>query len=215
MYWLKVKKHLQFQERVSQWWAPGQQGSIFAYNNTEKRLIRSIRQYGGAQISRGEAIVREYERGEDKRGLGRWVWQLYRGANNKRLRVITAYRPNPSNRPFTVYSQHKALFNEIDKRNWEPRKQMLNDLQKTINKWRRNQEQVILMMDCNEDVRSLRMRKFLDDVGMKEAIHDWHGSNAPATYIEGQLPIDGLFATSAMTIRAGGYVSFDQGIQGQ
>ena len=42
---------------------------------TEKRLIRSIRQYGGtAQISRGEAIVREYARGEDKRGLGRWVW---------------------------------------------------------------------------------------------------------------------------------------------
>ena len=112
-------------------------------------------------------------------------------------------------------SQHKALFNEIDKRNWEPREQMLNDLQKTINKWRRNQEQVILMMDCNEDVRSSRMRKFLDDVGMKEAIHDRHGSNAPATYIEGQLPIDGLFATSAITIRAGGYISFDQGIQGQ
>ena len=54
-----------------------------------------------------------------------------------------------------------------------------------------------------------------DDVGMKEAIHDRHGSNAPATYIEGQLPIDGLFVTSAITTRAGGYVSFDQGIQGQ
>ena len=78
LYWPKVKKHLQFQGKVSQWWAPGQQRSIFAYNKMEKRLIRSIRQYGGtAQISRGEAIVREYERGEDKRGLGRWVWQLY------------------------------------------------------------------------------------------------------------------------------------------
>ena len=59
------------------------------------------------------------------------------------------------------------------------------------------------------------MRKFLDNVGIKEAIHDRHGSNAPATYIEGQLPIDGLFVTSAITIRAGGYVPFDQGIQGQ
>ena len=67
LYWPKVKKHLQFQERVSQWWAPGQQRSIFDYNKTEKRLIRSIRQYGGtAQISRGEAIVREYAHGKDK-----------------------------------------------------------------------------------------------------------------------------------------------------
>ena len=114
-----------------------------------------------------------------------------------------------------MYSQHKALFNEIDKCNWEPQEQMLNDLQQTINKWRRNQEQVILMMDCNEDVRSPQMRKFLDNVGMKEAIHDRHGSNAPAMYIKGQLPINGLFATSAITTQAGGYISFDQGIQGQ
>ena len=34
------------------------------------------------------------------------------------------------------------------------------------------------------------MCKFLDDVGMKEASHDRHGSNAPATYIEGQIPIE-------------------------
>ena len=71
------------------------------------------------------------------------------------------------------------------------------------------------MMDCNEDVRSPQMHKFLDDVGIKEAIHDRHGLNAPATYIEGQVPTDGLFVTCAISIREGGYVSFDQGIQGQ
>ena len=43
-------------------------------------------------------------RGEDPRGLGRWVWQLYRGINNRRLRVVTAYRPNQSTGPFTVYA---------------------------------------------------------------------------------------------------------------
>ena len=47
LYWPRVKKHLQFQERVSQWWAPGQQRSTVADNKTEKHLIRSIRQYGG------------------------------------------------------------------------------------------------------------------------------------------------------------------------
>ena len=59
------------------------------------------------------------------------------------------------------------------------------------------------MMDCNKDVRSLRMSRFLDDIGMKEAIHDRHGSNAPATYIEGQVPINGLFVTCAISIREG------------
>ena len=73
----------------------------------------------------------------------------------------------------------------------------------------------ILIMDCNKDVRSLRMSRFLDDIGMKEAIHDRHGSNAPATYIEGQVPIDRLFVTCAISIQEGRHVSFDQGIQGQ
>ena len=130
--------------------------------------------------------MREYSRGEDPRGLGRWVWQLYRGINNRRLRVITAYRPNQSTGPFTVYAQHRAFFNEIDKRNWEPREQMMVDLTKTINKWRRKQEQVILMMDCNEDVRSERMKKLLDEVGMKDVIIDKHGEEkAPGTHTEG------------------------------
>ena len=99
-------------------------------------MQRSIRQYGGtAQISKGDAAIRECARGEDKRGLGRWVWQLYRGANNRRVRVITAYRPNPSSGPFTVYAQHRTMFNETNKKNWEPREQMLVDLTKLINRW--------------------------------------------------------------------------------
>ena len=48
------------------------------------------------------------------------------------------------------------------------------------------------MMDCNEDIRSDTIQKFLDEVGMKEIILDRHGSDAPGTYIDGTLPIDGL-----------------------
>ena len=67
LYWPRVKKHLQFQERISKWWNPGQYRAIFAYNKTEKRMQQSIRQYGGtAQISKEDAAIRECERGEDK-----------------------------------------------------------------------------------------------------------------------------------------------------
>ena len=193
LYWPRVKKHLQFHDRISKWWAPGQTRAIHSYNTTEKRLKRSVRQYGGtAQFSRGEAIARECEQGNDFRNLGRWVWQKYRGKNNKILRVVTAYRPNPSCGPYTVYAQHRAHFNQINKTKWEPRAQFLADLQSEIQKWRDQKEQAVLMMDCNEDIRSDTIQKFLDEVGMKEIILDRHGSDAPGTYIDGTLPIDGL-----------------------
>ena len=104
LYWPKVHRKLQFHERLTKWWAPGQTRGIFSYNRNEQRKQRSIRQYGGtAQVCRHEAVLREQHRGEDFRGLGRWVWQLFRGKKGKSLIVITAYRPNPSTGPFTVY----------------------------------------------------------------------------------------------------------------
>ena len=85
---------------------------------------------------------------------------------------------------------------------------MLTDLTTEINCWKRNREQVIIMMDCNEDERSDSFRKFLNDVGMKDIIMARHGDQAPATYIDGSLPIDGIFATAVVNIVQGGYTSF-------
>ena len=128
---------------------------------------------------------------------------------------MTAYRPNEAGGLYTVYSQHRAYFNSINKNKWEPRQQMLQDLKDEIDRWKRNQEQVVLMMDCNEDVRDVRFRKFLREVGMKEIILDRHGMEAPATHINGTLPIDGIFATVSVNIVKGGYTSFADGVQGQ
>ena len=70
MYWPLVRRDLQFHERLHQWWQPGVCRAKHAYNRTEKRLKRLIRQYGGtAQLSLGSAMVRECEQGEDFRGL--------------------------------------------------------------------------------------------------------------------------------------------------
>ena len=216
MYWPRVRKELQFNERINKMWQPGQCRSRHAFNRTEKRLKRSIRQYGGtAQLSFGTALAHEFDRGEDFRGLGRWVWQKYRGKNNRQLRIVTAYRPNLSGGPYTVYSQHRFYYNEINKTKWEPRGQMLKDLANEISRWKQNREQVILMMDCNEDVRSPTFKKFLIQVGMQEVLLKRHGNHAPATYIDGQLPIDGIFATASVKIVQGGYTSFADGVQGQ
>ena len=72
------------------------------------------------------------------------------------------------------------------------------------------------MMDCNEDVRSDRMKKVLEETGMKEVITNKYGKEiAPGTHIDGRVPIDGIFVTCAVNIKKGGYTRFDQGVQGQ
>ena len=78
LYWPQVRKTLQFNKRVTKWWRPGTTRSVFSYNKHEERRNRSVKQYGGmAQICRNSTAIREYERGCDKRGLGRWVWQKF------------------------------------------------------------------------------------------------------------------------------------------
>ena len=59
------------------------------------------------------------------------------------------------------------------------------------------------------------LKKFLLEVGMQEVLLERHGTNAPATYIEGSLPIDDIFATAAVNIVQGGYTSFADDVQGQ
>ena len=72
LFWPKVSRSLQFHNRISAWWQPGQHQSVIAYNCNEKRKLRSICQYGGtAQISRENASLRIQASGEDPRGLGR------------------------------------------------------------------------------------------------------------------------------------------------
>ena len=200
LYWPKVNPSLQFHKCLTRWWAPGQTRGIFAYNSTEKRKKRSIRQYGGtAQICRHEAVIREQKRGADPRGLGRWVWQEFRGKKGKSLVVITAYRPNASTGPFTVHSQQVEYYNEI-KMSCNPRQQMLDDLQLAIVQWKEEGHQIVLQMDCNEDVRSTAFQRFLQTTGLRDSILHRHGTNAPATYIDGSNPIDGIFVTPAIEI---------------
>ena len=87
----------------------------------------------------------------------------------------------------------------------EPRQQMLNDLGEEIDNWKQQGHQLILMMDCNEDVRSSQFHSFLERYSLKECILQKHGNDAPNTYIDGKDPIDGIFTTSAISIETGGY----------
>ena len=93
---------------------------------------------------------------------------------------------------------------------------MLNNLTKSIKKWKNKGEQIVLLMDCNEDVRSDNMKKFLADVNMREVILHKRGSqHTPGTHIDGTKPIDGIFTTRSISVQSFGYCSFDKGMIGK
>jgi hypothetical protein len=86
----------------------GRNHSIHTYNRHDMSQERLL--FGGtAQITTGACSHRAMASGTDLSGMGRWVWTLFSGQNNIKLRLISGYRPNPdsNNRPGTVFSQQE------------------------------------------------------------------------------------------------------------
>ena len=86
------------------------------------------------------------------------------------------------------------------------------DLQQAIQTWSVAGEHVIVMMDCNQDVRSNRLQAFAEACNMREIILDRHGQEAPWTYRSGKRPIDGIFATRSVQCVQAGYTGFQDGV---
>ena len=132
------------------------------------------------------------------------------------MRIVTAYRPTYKGNqagPFTVHAQHKSYLNRTNDTR-SPREAMLQDLEKQLRKWFRDGESSILMMDCNESVKSPRMLRFLDRSGLRNVTLERHGQEAPPTYTNGSSVIDGIFATPSIVCRRAGFCGYDQGVQG-
>ncbi len=195
LYWPKIQQKLQLQERVREWWETDTTHTVRAYNQNQQCTSKT--QWGGtAQISRGQAAFRVMASGRDPTRLGRWVWTQYRGKGNRRLRVITAYRPcqKTESSPFATWTQQRTHF-QSKNQDREPRKAIFDDLAGKINRWVADGEHVVLMMDCNEDVRSNTITTFLNECGMRDIVLERHGNEAPRTHKRGSHPIDAIFPT--------------------
>ena len=114
--------------------------------------------------------------GEDKTGLGRWVWLLTEGRENKKVRVVSAYRPpDTSNKDNSVMQQQYRYLKdkgrvEENGDTTNPRKAFYEDLRNEIEEWKEEGNQIIIGLDANEDVRTGATHRFFKDLGMEEAI---------------------------------------------
>ncbi len=150
--WHKVKDKNKWAQRTRGWWESSK--STSAYNTQD--ICNTAYQPGGCMItSINRASHRILNSGIDERKLGRWAWQRFSGKRGITLLVISAYRPcKPSTAgPSTTYSQHQRYLDTIGIHTC-PRQCILDDLGKFIDKNRTAGDQIILGMDCNEDVMS-------------------------------------------------------------
>jgi len=126
--WRIVSEENKLYFRTKEWW---ESHHLSCTHNTTMPPTTHC-QYGGtALFSLGSAAHRVVGKGSDPSKLGRWTWTRYRGRNNITLRIISAYRPNFPNGPFTVYAQHNAYFNSLNTPRC-PRAAFLQDLNKEL-----------------------------------------------------------------------------------
>jgi hypothetical protein len=157
---------------------------------------------------------------------GRWVEQTFKGKGTHFLTVICGfcgYGPNRSTtaQPYTVFRQYCDKFNQLrvdgnEKNVTEPRQQMLNDLEERIRELKRENHEIILMADWNEDIHGRKISNFINKLELKEAILSQHGMrHAPSTHIEGSTLIDDIFTTRGISIQGSGYLAFSEGVKGK
>jgi len=193
---------------TKEWW--DQQHVSWSHNRNNPP--RQARQYGGCSLfSINQAANRAVDKGFDKSNLGRWVWTKHKGRGNHSLRVITAYRPNPPQGPFTVYVQHNAHFHTIG-RDVCPRIAFVTDLVEEIQQFMEAGDHIILLIDGNSNMKSSDLSKALKQMSLQEAILARHGKNGPATHKRNATnsPIDGIWLSPGLQIVKGGYFEYDE-----
>jgi hypothetical protein len=85
-----------------------------------------------------------------------------------------------------------------------PRIKLMDDLEMCLKDWRDLGEQLIVMDDFNEDVRSQNITQMFESLDMHVVIMYKHGKTAPNTCTD---PIDGIFTSKSLPGIRCGYTS--------
>jgi hypothetical protein len=206
----KLPPQDQWHERVQEWWESSKSSiSSNKHDHSESHYLP-----GGTitvAINKTSHRVQPQSSPNDPSGMGRWSSILFRGSQGIQLRVITAYRvckqqnPGPNT---SASQQHRYMLLQGDERH--AREAIFDDLSVAIRQFHAAGEQVILMMDCNEDVRSPYIKRIMHEMGLREGITENREQEAQATQHTNahHIPIDGIFLSASLLVQRGGYLAF-------
>src|SRR5210317_979062 len=230
--WSSVEEGNSWYDRMRRLPSKGHYSSV-AFNKHESTRTSSF-QYGGCLATVLDYVSHAVKsKGQDPTGLGRWSFIRLRGKSfpsiphapedtsrrmSHDLIVISAYRPNPpGSGETTVWDQQRVYFTERV-RNIDPRKAFTTDLSQHIKTWREQGCEIILGVDTNENLSATdpsSFREKMREVGLTEAILARHPLSTQSTYQRNcsNTPIDGIFVTAGVPVRAAGYYGFEELIQ--
>ncbi len=84
-----------------------------------------------------------------------------------------------------------------------PRVKFWEDLIHLLKTWREAGDRIIVCLDTNENIYSKAIGKALTEEGgleIKEVVEGYTGKKNGPTHFQGQLPINGIWATTDVTI---------------
>jgi exonuclease III len=142
--------------------------------------------------------------GKDETGLGRWSVMTFKGENSL-TRVVCGYNLCYNSKPdsSTSYQQHRRYFITQRKDLTCPRTRFREDLVAQLRKWREDGDKLIVCLDSNEHIYHMALGKALTDIyglAMKEVVGEFTGTPIGSTFFRGSKPIDGIWATSDVTV---------------
>ena len=80
--------------------------------------------------------------------------------------------------------------------------------------WKQEGDDIILGLDCNDDVRKCKLVDLLLDINIVETVTEMHGLQGPATQQSNTIrkPIDGIWSSENCAPTRTGYLAFGEGI---
>ncbi len=142
--------------------------------------------------------------GKAESGLGRWSAMTLWG-DGVRTRVVCGYNPcyNKNQYSSTTYQQHRRFFITQKSDLTCPRKKIRKDLVAQLTQWRNNGDKLIMCLDANKHIYKKSIGKALTDIeglAMKEVVGDFTGIPIGSTFFCGSKPINGVWASSDITV---------------
>jgi hypothetical protein len=178
--------------------------SIVAHNVHEN--VTRVQEGGTATLLFGPMIqhLHQEETHKDETGLGRWVVTTLTGHQGITTRIICGYNPCGSGNleSGTVYAQHRRYFMNRGCLTC-PRTKFRQDLQEVLQKWRSQGDRLIVCLDANEHIYKKSIGKMLTNssgLAMREVVGSFTGKPIGPTFFRGSKPIDGVWATSDVSI---------------
>lgn len=153
--------------------------------------------------------------------LGRWSITHLNISNSKILTIICAYQvckqmlSNVGSK--TAYAQQWSLLRESGIECPDPRKQFVNDLSKTIDKFKLQGHSIILAGDFNESITGSNtaspqgLESIILRHNLRDAVDHLHGKQNCPTYFRGKERLDYVFVSSDIlpSIMQSGICPFD------